>query len=427
MNPALRACLAALLLLACAPARANNGLLFIGFGSESLSMGGADTAIARDTTALNTNPAGLAQVAHRAFDAYGTLTYAVDVGHRDAISNDAGVENRLTPSFGGAYAQRLEGTKLTVGGGLFLQGGAGNRFENLATAAGTRDELSARLAIFKIGAGAAYEIGDRLRVGGSVAAVVATLQQSLFPATSLVAPAPFFGLDAEDLVATGVNARLGMQYLASDRLTLAMVYSPKTRLDFKDGTLRSNQTAAGFGVVTYRDAQLEGFALPQELSFGAAWKSADGRLLVSAKLAWLNWDDALDQQTITASDPSGPAAAPALRRDSALNWKDQYVWALGAAYTAGFGTTLYGGVNIANNPVPPETLSPLLSAAIAQKHLTAGFSHPLGERWKISGGVLYVFPEKVTYTNPSLQPLLGANSQERIEYLGVNVMVGRAW
>lgn len=37
-------------------AEATNGLNLIGFGPESVAMGGADTAVARDTTALNTNP-----------------------------------------------------------------------------------------------------------------------------------------------------------------------------------------------------------------------------------------------------------------------------------------------------------------------------------------------------------------------------------
>jgi long-chain fatty acid transport protein len=243
----------------------------------------------------------------------------------------------------------------------------------------------------------------------------------------VIAPAPFFGLDAEGLTATGVNARIGVQYVASQQLTLAMVYSSKTELDFKDGELKSNQSAAGLGIVTYRDARIEGFALPQEVSVGASWKSADAKLLLSAKLAWLNWDDALNQQTITASNPSGPAAAPSLRRDSPLNWKDQYVWAFGLAYTTDVRTTLYGGLNLANNPVPPETLTPLLSPAIARKHVTAGLSHPLGSGWRLAGGMLYVFPEKVTYTNPSLQPLLGANSEERIEYFGINAMVSKTW
>jgi hypothetical protein len=266
---AMRRLLAALLWLPAA-ASANNGLLFIGFGSESLGMGGADTAVARDTTALNTNPAGLAQLGGGALDAYGGMSYAVDVGHRDALGNDVRVAERLTPSFGGGYARRVEGTALVWGFGLFVQGGAGNRFEAVRTASGTSDELSAQLVIAKLGPGAAYDFGGGLRAGVSVSLVAATLEQKLFPGTSLLAPAPFFGLDLQDLTATGVNARFGVQYQAGAGTTLAMVYSPKTRLDFEDGTLRSNQSAAGLGTVTYRDARVDGFALPQELSAGVA-------------------------------------------------------------------------------------------------------------------------------------------------------------
>ena len=45
-----------------ASAPASNGLNLIGFGTESVLMGGADVAVARDTLALNTNPAGLARI-----------------------------------------------------------------------------------------------------------------------------------------------------------------------------------------------------------------------------------------------------------------------------------------------------------------------------------------------------------------------------
>lgn len=398
----------------CAHAGANNGLLFIGFGSESLGMAGADTAVARDTTALNTNPAGLGQLRGSALDAYATATRALEVRHKDALGNDAETANLWTITGGGAYGQRIEGTALTWGAGLFVQGGAGNKFENLATAAGTRDELSTRFAIVKIGPGAAYGVSERLRLGASVAAVLGTLEQKLFPNTAS-------GIAAEDLRATAINVRLGAQYLACDHVTLALVYSPKTELDFKDGTLRSNQ--GGGNIVTYREARIEGFALPQELSFGAAWRA--DRLLVSFKLAWLNWDDAINQQTLTASDPDRPTPLPTVRRETPLNWEDQYVWAFGLAYTPA-RTTYYAGFNLANNPVPPETLTPLLSAAIARKHLAAGVSHPLPDGWRISGGMLYVFPEKVTYSNPSLAAL-GSSSEERIEYFGVNAMIGRTW
>ena len=42
-------------LLLPAAAVATNGLNQIGFGTESVGMGGADIAVARDTSALNTN------------------------------------------------------------------------------------------------------------------------------------------------------------------------------------------------------------------------------------------------------------------------------------------------------------------------------------------------------------------------------------
>lgn len=50
------------------PAFATNGINLIGFGAESTLMAGADIAVARDTSALNTNPVGLTQIRGQAFD-----------------------------------------------------------------------------------------------------------------------------------------------------------------------------------------------------------------------------------------------------------------------------------------------------------------------------------------------------------------------
>jgi long-chain fatty acid transport protein len=69
------------------PAAATNGINLIGFGLESTLMGGADTAVARDTGALNTNPAGLAQIHGRAFDGFGTLLRTTDLAHKDALND----------------------------------------------------------------------------------------------------------------------------------------------------------------------------------------------------------------------------------------------------------------------------------------------------------------------------------------------------
>ena len=46
-------------------------------------MGGADLAVARDTTALNTNPAGIARLRTTALDFYSTVAFPLDVAHAD--------------------------------------------------------------------------------------------------------------------------------------------------------------------------------------------------------------------------------------------------------------------------------------------------------------------------------------------------------
>jgi long-chain fatty acid transport protein len=177
---------------ACGAAEASNGLNLIGFGTESAMMGGADVAVARDTTALNTNPAGLSQLAGPLLEVYTATAYAVDVAHRDALGNDVAVSNRFIPLGGGGYAHPF-GRGLTVGVGMFAQGGAGNVFKNVQTGFGTTDELSALFGILKVSAGAAWQATESFAVGASVAAIYSRIDQKIFPDTSVTTPAPFFG------------------------------------------------------------------------------------------------------------------------------------------------------------------------------------------------------------------------------------------
>ncbi len=127
---------------------ATNGINLIGYGAESTLMGGADTAVARDTSALNTNPAGLAQVKGKLMDAYGSLLRTTDLSHQDA-RNDQHADNRYVMLAGGGYAQQLENSPCTAGIGFFSQGGAGAVFKHINTPFGTDDEMSSLFGIAK--------------------------------------------------------------------------------------------------------------------------------------------------------------------------------------------------------------------------------------------------------------------------------------
>ena len=407
--------------------RASNGLNLIGFGAESVGMGGADIAVARDTTALNTNPAGLTQLRGRALDQYMATAFAVDVAHVDRFGNDKKVDNETITVGGFGFSTRLGQSGLTVGIGGFAQGGAGNVYRNLASPFGGRDELSGLVAIGRLSPGIAWRVSDKLSLGASVALTHARAKQRIFPDASVVNPVDpsrsFFGSVIKDLEATRVGVRFGARYEATPTLAFAAVYSPKTKLPLEKGYADVNLSALGLGVTRYRDVRVDGIAVPQEIGLGTAWQ-ATPRTLLSFEVTWLDWSSALKTQTLTASNPDNAGAPPVLQQTLRNDWRDQYVVALGAAHDLTDRVTLYGGLNYGRNPVPAETTSPLLSAT-GEKHVTAGARLRLRSNWTLSGTLEYLFPKTVTYNNPALP--FGPGAQERNEYVAVHLMLGKRW
>ena len=95
MNPIRRTAIAlAISCLGVSTAHATNGINLIGFGAESTLMGGADVAVARDTSALNTNPAGLTQIKAPLADIFGSMLRTTDLVHKDSNGNQEHASNR---------------------------------------------------------------------------------------------------------------------------------------------------------------------------------------------------------------------------------------------------------------------------------------------------------------------------------------------
>ena len=203
------------------PAFATNGINLIGFGAESTLMGGADTAVARDTSALNTNPAGLTQIHDRAFDGFGSLLRTTDLAHADAL-NDQHADNRYTLLAGGGYADPLENMPCTAGIGFFTQGGAGAVFKHINTVFGTNDEMSSLFGIAKITPGLGCQVTDKLSLGASVSLVYASIEQKFFYNTSNLA---FAGFKNEGASALRFGLKLGALYKLNEAWTLGASYT----------------------------------------------------------------------------------------------------------------------------------------------------------------------------------------------------------
>ena len=409
------------------PASASNGLTLIGTGAESVAMGGADVAVARDTTALSTNPAGLSQLPGWTHDGFVGAAFALDVAHADQFGNDQNVANWVVPIGGAGVSKQIQGHDLTLGIGLFAEAGAGNVYNDLTTPFGGKDTLRAQFGVVKVTPGFAWRLCEPLSIGAALNVNYSSLKQRIFPNTSVVDPAnpahSFFGTSIDNASSVRYGGKFGALFKPTSALSLGLTYAPEVKIPFDNGKLTANLTALGLGMVRYREAHLTGLALPKEIAGGIAWQ-AGAQVLLAFDLMWSNYSHALKSQSLRASNPDNPAAPPTIASTAPLNWRDQTVFAGGVAYAFDDAMRVYGGINYGRNPIPAETLNPLL-ASIGEWHLTGGFARQLGELWNLSAALEYLVPKKVTYDNPNLP--FGPGAQERNSYLGVTIMLSRRW
>ncbi len=405
----------------------NNGLALIGTGAESVGMGGAGVAVARDTGALGTNPAGLSQLAGVTFDGILAAAFALDVAHADRYGNDQRVANWIVPNLGAGISKRVEGSAFTLGIGVLGQAGVGSVYNNLNTPYGGQDTLRSQFGVVKLATGVAWQATAQLALGATLNVHYAALDQRVYPNQSVAAPddpaQTFFGTTIESATAVRLGAKLGLLYKPTDALSLGLAYSPQVNLPLTGGTLEANLSALGLGRVTYRDVRLDGLALPQELAGGFAWQ-ATPKALIAFDVRWQDYSRALRNQTLSASNPDNPLAPPAISSTSTLAWRDQVVVAAGLAYAVDDATKLYAGINYGRNPIPAHNLNPLL-ASIGELHLTAGIAGNLGDGWRAAAALEYLAPNEVTYYNPQLP--FGPGAQERTSYVAVTTMLSRRW
>lgn len=406
------------------PAAANNGLNLIGFGTASVGMGGADLAVAQDTTALNTNPAGIARLRAAALDVFVEVANSRQ-RHADGFGNDRGVGNEFI-GLGGFGWTRPVGDTLVAGIGLFGQGGAGFVYRGLDTAFGTRDSAALVFGIGRLTPTLAWQATDKLALGLTVPLTLARAKQEFFPDTSFFSGDPatsFFGLRIEGLEARRASLRLGLRWEATPTLALALVYATKTPLPLDGGRLDADMSAIGLGSVRYRDVRFTGFALPEEVGAGLAWQ-ATPRLLLALDLTRLAWSQALRRATLTATGSRTPGAPPQLQLLQPLDWRDQTVVAAGLAYDVDERWRLYAGLNHGANPVPARTTSPLL-APIGEWHATGGLRWRAAPGWELSAALEWLRPKEVRYTNPLLP--FGPGARATSAYLAGHLMIGRRW
>ena len=252
-------------------------------------MGGADIAVARDTSALHAY--GLAQ---------STVPWRRQQRNRlyqqhhaqDAHGNDTHNVNRF-PLLGNlGYAQRLHDMPLTLGIGLFAQGGTGNEYDNLRGVHGRRPFGDARLARMSRPASPGRST-TTLALGVSLIGTYGDLEQRLspIPRTQIRSTGPLvLRLRTDRMRDTGSGIKLGLMYPAQ-RLDNAGRRVQQPDRPGVRGEATVDLSALGLGRST-ADARVHATSISRR-SWASAPRSRPATRFAVAGLNWIDWSGAI--------------------------------------------------------------------------------------------------------------------------------------
>lgn len=425
---------------------ATNGVEQTSFGARSAGMGGADYSVASDTTAMNSNPAGITQINRKRVDA-GIGFILPDQHFRNEL-NETKAKSQAFPLPVFGYVDDSSLGPWSYGVGAYAQGGLGADlklkhavYRDPTTGELVEQDFHSNLLYGKLAVAVAYQVLYNLSVGASVNAGYSKLEMRMPFSTSTellqgrprllgrvfsfaqIVGSPLTlhmkqataSIDLPDADTMGYGYKLGLLYDYNENLTFGLAYTSestlqfegKAHMDFKPQVQALlpdyqvefgprfgrfyNRILAGvakYGVgidpaadfsATY-DAEIE-LVYPQKLGAGGAYRPTE-KLLLAADITWINWKDSFDKLPIRLRNGDNQTVnrmtgSDDLKINLPLDWKDQWIFAVGAEYFLTPSWTLRAGLNHARNPVPEDTVLPIFPA-IVETHATLG----VGYRWE---------------------------------------------
>ncbi len=197
----------------------------------------------------------------------------------------------------------------------------------------------------------------------------------------------------------GIGVELGAIYKLTDNISLGATYVSPQSVNHKNVTDFDHDGTAD-------NLKLES---PQQIGFGIAFEPIKGALLLEADAKWVNWQNANGYDD--------------------FDWKNQWVFAVGAQYKPTKQLALRLGYNYGNNPVKEhngfngavpftvqgktmptyyyETFRIIGFPAIVKQHITVGAGYEISKSFAVNAGYTHAFKENIkeSGTNFAGQPV----------------------
>ena len=360
---------------------ASNGMNMTGYSARTIALGGAGQAIANGNDAMMLNPATLALSKKPELSISATYRSA-DLNHQDNLGNDVDSDTNGAVIPGISYSHPVG--NWVLGAGLFVQGGLGADYNGLKKPFSSEYSLKTSMSHIKITPTVAYKVNDNFNVG-------MTLN------VSKVEASPEFSNESASIEVDGAedishSIKVGFQYQYDD-LSIGGSYTSKTSLHLTGGalTLDSNRERD----VNY-NAQMSGLNWPQEASLGFAYQLSSS-LLLTSDVTWIDWSDAVKEINIKMQDPNYSRLPDEKNVNVEMNWKDQYVFKIGAEYQLNPNWVVRVGYNYADSPIEDDYLRPQFPA-ISETHYSADIGYQKNS-WKVD--VSYEYVDSISRTNNS--------------------------
>ena len=329
---------------------ATNGMLLEGYGPVATGMGGASMAYDNGTAAMMNNPATLGLMANgsRLDAALGHMApdVTLEMGP-DKYKSKA--DSFYMPAIGWV---KKDGD-MTYGLGVFAQGGMGVDFRDVQPFGG---DLYSQVSVGRVILPFAYNVNEQLSVGATIEYVWANLDLQMGSMFEFRDSSDFTG----EATGSGFAGKLGFVYQVNEQFNIGGVYHTKGNigdLTGANGTFMGNDAKFTF----------KGFDMPAVIGLGMSFQ-ANEKLMIAADVKQIQWSDTMKTPELHVDlDPNNPMLFE-------QNWKDQTVFSIGAAYQFSNEFTGRIGANLADNPVPDDTLNPLFPATV-KNHYTLGFGY----------------------------------------------------
>ncbi|HUD90950.1 OmpP1/FadL family transporter, partial [Sphingobium sp.] len=293
-----------------------------------------------------------------------------------------------------------------------------------------------RMLTLRIPVSAAYQVTDRLAVGGSLDVVWTSMNVGLLLDTSQIGTLAAQQRLSGSLVPTllgipqlsggylnftnhsivggaaegwGIGGKLGATYQVSRRTRLGIVYSFKTSVSDLTGhsTLTAVSAVAGniplSGKVRVRD-----FQGPAQFTAGVFHEFSD-RLSVAVDYQRVFWGSAMKNVSVGFKDDASGAD---INLSFPTNYRDTNVVGVGVQYRLTPRFAVRGGFHYADEPTPGHGVLAIIPST-PTTNITGGGSWALGKNSALDFALTYAFPKSVSNDGPpnTAAPIEATHSQ----------------